>query len=111
MRTVSPNAVFAWQWIANDGTADADIAGATDATYTLTSAEVGKTIKVRATFTDDAGTEETLVSEATAAVAAAALPVVSIAASASPVTEGTAASFTLSRTGDTAAALTVAVSV
>ena len=65
---------------------------------------------VRVTFTDDGGSEETLVSAATASVAAA-LPVVSIAASSSPVTEGTAASFTLSRTGDTAAALTVAVSV
>ena len=81
------NAVFAWQWLANDGTADTDFADATEATYTLTAAEAGKTIKVRATFTDDAGTEETLVSEATAAVAAA-LPMVSIAASTSPVTEG-----------------------
>ena len=45
------DAVFAWQWIANDGTSDADIAGATQSTYTLTSAEAGKTIKVRASFT------------------------------------------------------------
>ena len=50
-------AAFAWQWIANDGTSDADIAGATGAEYTLTSAEEGKTIKVRVTFTDDGGTE------------------------------------------------------
>ena len=104
------NATFAWQWIANDGTTDADIADATAETYTLTPAEEGKTVKVRASFTDDGGTEETLVSEATAAVAAA-LPMVSIAAASSPVTEGAAASFTLSRTGDTTAALTVAVSV
>ena len=103
------NATFAWQWIAHDGTADADIAGATSSTYTLTSAETGKTIKVRATFTDDGGAEEILVSAATAAVAA--LPVVSIAAASSSVTEGTAAAFTLSRTGDAAAGLTVAVSV
>ena len=39
------------------------------------------------------------------------LPVVSIATSTTPVTEGTAASFTLSRTGDTTAELTVQVSV
>ena len=39
------------------------------------------------------------------------LPVVSIAPSSTPVTEGTAAAFTLSRTGATDAALTVAVSV
>ena len=54
-------------------------------------------------------------SEATVTVedddAAPALPVVSIAAGTSPVTEGTAASFSLSRTGDTASALTVSVSV
>ncbi|MCY3706213.1 MAG: hypothetical protein OXH08_12075 [Gammaproteobacteria bacterium] len=65
------NATFAWQWLANDGTTDADIAGATASAYTLTAAEEGKTIKVRATFTDDGGTRETLVSAATAAVAAA----------------------------------------
>ena len=86
------------------------IAGATEAEYTLTSAEEGKTIKVRVTFTDDGGTEETLISEATAVVTAA-LPSVSVEAVSSPVTEGTAASFRLSRTGGTAAALTVAVSV
>ena len=68
------NAAFAWQWIANDGASDANIADATDATYALTSAEEGKTVKVRVTFTDDAGTEETLVSDATAAVLAVEAP-------------------------------------
>ena len=63
------NVQFAWQWIANDGAADADITGATAATYTLTAADLGNTIKVRVTFTDDGGTEETLVSAATVAVA------------------------------------------
>ena len=43
--------------------------------------------------------------------ATAALPVVSVAASTSPVTEGAALGFALTRTGDTAAALTVSVSV
>ena len=100
------NATFAWQWIANDGTADADIAGATGTSYTLTATEVGKTVKVRVAFTDDGGTEETLVSGATAA-----LPVVSVGAAASPVTEGAAAVFTLSRTGDMASTLEVSVSV
>ena len=104
------NATFAWQWIANDGTADADITGATGTSYTLTAAEVGKTVKARVVFTDDGGTEETLVSEASAAVAAA-LPVVSVGVAAPPVTEGAAVEFTLSRTGDAASALTVAVSV
>ena len=65
------NATFAWQWVSNDGTTDAEISNATSETYTLTSAEAGKTVKVQATYTDDAGTEETLVSAATAAVAPA----------------------------------------
>ena len=48
----------------------ADIGGQTGSTYTLTAEDVGKTIKVRVSFTDDAGNEETLTSAATAAVAA-----------------------------------------
>ena len=104
------DAVFAWQWIANDGTADTDISGATSASYTLTATEVGKTVKVRVAFTDDGGTEETLVSEATATVEAA-LPLILIEVLSSQVTEGEAASFRLSRTGDTASTLEVSVSV
>ena len=65
------NAVYAYQWIANDGTADADIAGATGQTYAPVDGDAGKTLKVRVTFTDDRGADETLVSAATAAVAAA----------------------------------------
>ena len=64
------NATFSYQWISNDGTTDADIQGETGATYTLASAYVGKTIKVKVTFTDDADNEETLTSAATATVAA-----------------------------------------
>ena len=103
------NAVFTWQWIANDGTADTDISGATSASYTLTSAEAGKTIKVHVTFTDDGGIEETLVSNATVAVAAA-LPVVSVEAASSTTTEGRVAKFTLKRTGAVASALEISVS-
>ena len=62
------NVTFSYQWIANDGSADADISGATDSTYTLTFADVDKTIKVRMSFTDDAGNRETLTSAATGAV-------------------------------------------
>ena len=60
------NVAFAYQWLADH----ADIAGATDSTHTLVSDEEGKAIKVRVSFTDDAGNEETLTSAATAAVAA-----------------------------------------
>ena len=64
------NATFSYQWIRSDGNNDTDIAGETDSTYTLVSADEGKTIKVRVSFTDDADNEETLSSAATTAVAA-----------------------------------------
>ena len=61
---------YSYQWIRSDGNNDTDIPDATDTTYTLTINDVGKTIQVRVTFTDDAENEETLTSEATEAVAA-----------------------------------------
>ena len=63
-------ATFTYRWLADDGTVETAIAGATGESYKLTPADVGKTLKVRVTFTDDKGNEETLVSEATEAVAA-----------------------------------------
>ena len=64
------NVSYSYQWIADDGTSDSDIAGATDSTYTLVSADEGKTIAVRVSFTDDAGYDESLTSTATTAVEA-----------------------------------------
>ena len=64
----SDNATFAYQWARIDGTTDTDIQGGTGSTYTLTSDDEGKTVKVRVTFTDDAGNSESLTSAATAAV-------------------------------------------
>ena len=64
------NATFSYQWLADDTA----ITNATASTYTLTSGERGKAIKVRATFTDDAGNDESLTSAATGAVAAAPSP-------------------------------------
>ena len=61
---------FSYQWIRNDGTDDSNISGARNATYKLKAADQGKTIKVKVTFTDEGGTEETLTSDATTAVAA-----------------------------------------
>ena len=60
------NADFSYQWLADD----ADIAGATGSTYTLTDSEEGNAIRVRVSFTDDADNEESLTSAATDAVAA-----------------------------------------
>ena len=65
------NVSYSYQWVANDGTADTDITGSTDSTYTLVDADEGSTIRVRVSFTDDAGNEETLTSAATATVDAA----------------------------------------
>ena len=59
------NVTYGYQWLADD----ADIAEATAATYTLSDDDVGKVIKVRVSFTDDADNEETLTSAATEAVA------------------------------------------
>ena len=58
------NASFTYQWLA----ADADIDGATTSSYTLVAGDVGKAIKVRVSFTDDAGNEESVTSAAAAAV-------------------------------------------
>ncbi|MDE0604638.1 MAG: SwmB domain-containing protein [bacterium] len=62
---------IAYQWVAADGSTYADISGATSSTYTLVDADLGKTIKVRVSFTDDAGNSETLTAAATATVVAA----------------------------------------
>ena len=75
------NASFAYRWLADD----VEIAGATASTYTLTSSEQGKTIKVRLSFTDDAGNEESVTSAATEAVTVANSP-----ASGAPSFSGTA---------------------
>ncbi len=68
------NVAFSYQWLANDGTSDTDIAGETDSSYTLAASDEGKTIKVRVSFTDDAANEETLTSAATSEVVAAGAP-------------------------------------
>ena len=78
------NVQYKYQWLADD----ADISGATNATYTLAAADEGKAIKVRVSFTDDEGNEETLTSTATDAVAAAPTP--NSPATGAPTINGTA---------------------
>ena len=74
---------YSYQWVRNDGTDDADIAGETGSTYTLVEADRGQTIRVKVSFTDEAGNDESLTSAATVAVlarpnrAAAGLPTIS----------------------------------
>ena len=59
------NATFTYQWLADD----ADISGATGSSYTVVAADVGKAIKVRVSFTDDDGNEESVTSNAVTASA------------------------------------------
>ena len=68
------NAIFTYQWIANDGTEDTDIQDATGSTYTVGADDEGKTIKVRVSFTDDGGNQETRTSAPTVAAASAPTP-------------------------------------
>ena len=56
---------YLYQWIRNN----AEIAGETESTYTLVSADQGQTIKVKVSFTDDANNAESRTSAATVAVA------------------------------------------
>ena len=65
---IPQDASFTYQWIASDGGTDSDIDGADKQTYTLTSAEVGKTVKVRVGFTDGDGFAESVTSDPTGAV-------------------------------------------
>ena len=58
------NAVFSYQWLRGN----AEIAGANGSSYTLVEADVGQTIEVKVSFTDDAGNPETLTSDSTGAV-------------------------------------------
>ena len=58
------NVTFSYQWLADDTAID----GATGSAYTLADSDKGKSIRVRVTFTDDGGNEETLTSAPTGAV-------------------------------------------
>ena len=78
------NISFEYRWLAGDS----DIPGATGSSYTLADADEGKAIRVRVSFTDDAGNEESLTSAATAEVEAE-LPINSPARG-SPSITGTA---------------------
>ena len=64
------NVTYTYQWIRANGT-EADIASANSSTYDLVAADLGKTIKVKVSFTDDTSNTETLTSAATATVTAA----------------------------------------
>ncbi len=60
------NPAFTFQWVRQDLATfiDEDIEGATGPTYLVTAQDQGKALKVRVSFTDDAGNEESLTSYA-----------------------------------------------
>ena len=89
---------YAYQWIRVNGT-EADIAGENSSTYTLVDADLGTTLKVRVSFTDDASNSETLTSAATATVGAAG----NTAATGAPTITGTA------EVGETLTAVTTGI--
>ena len=93
------SAAWTWQWVRTPaGGSGADISGATGATYVPVFADAGATFKVRATVTDDEGHVAAFESAPTAAVEALPRPSVTVASDGA-VTEGEAATFTLTRTG------------
>ena len=61
---------YSFQWVQVDGTDETNI-GTDSRTYTVAAGDLGKTIKVKVTFTDGGGYEETLTSDETDVVVAA----------------------------------------
>ena len=60
---------LSYQWQRGDGQGNfANIAGATQSTYTLGDADVGRTVRVQVSYTDGNGTAESVTSAATAVV-------------------------------------------
>ena len=81
----SPTYAYQWIRVATDNT-ETNISGATASTHTLVTADLGTTIKVKVSFTDDANNAEALTSAATATVTTAG----STPATGAPTITGTA---------------------
>ena len=64
-------ATFEYQWVRVDGGTDTDIPGETESSYVLQTADAGKTVKVKVSFTDNNRNAETVVSDASAVVGSA----------------------------------------
>ena len=103
---------YTYQWVQVDGATETDISGETSSTYTAVAADVGKTIKVKVSFTDDLGSAEgPLTSDATVAVAVMTVAV-SIAADHDRIGAGLEdLDFTLTRQGAATAALEATVTI
>ena len=77
---------FSYQWVSNGESDYMEISGETSSTYRIVAADVGKAIKLRVSFTDDAENKEALISEPTATV----VPAPNIMPTGLPTTSGTA---------------------
>ena len=65
------NVQYSFQWVRSSAGTDTNIAGAAAATYTIATDDVGNALKVQATFLDDGGNPESLISAATDVLSAA----------------------------------------
>ena len=106
---------YTYQWILVDGNSETDISGETSSTYTPSSSDVGKTIKVRVSFTDDLDNAEgPFTSEQTAAVTAVTVVTVAVSIAADHDRIGAGLEelvFTLTRTGATTDELEAMVTI
>ena len=84
------NASFTYQWLAGD----TEISGATGSSYVVATADEGKSIKVRVSFTDDAGNAESLTSAATTATTAVPRPPLTATVHNKPSSHDGSAAFT-----------------
>ena len=66
-----PGYRYTYQWILVEGVTETDIMGAMSDTYTPAASDVGKKIKVKLSFTDDADMDETATSDPVGPVGAA----------------------------------------
>ena len=64
----TPSYTYQWIRVATDNS-ETNIASATASTYTLVAADLGTTVKVRVSFTDDASNDETLTSNVSVIIA------------------------------------------
>ena len=100
-------ASYTYTWIRVDGATETAITGTTGNGYTPVAADQGKTLKVRASFTDDEGFDEQRESAETATVAAApTMPTFGITDASAA--EGDAVTFTVTLNPAASAAATVA---
>ena len=106
---------YTYQWVREDadGTNPRDIRGAMSSTYLVAAADEGKKLKVEVSFTDNEGNAEgPLASSASDTVVAMAATTVTIAADRPVIINGIGhLDFTLTRGGNTTAALTVTLTL